>query len=106
MKATGRKITTSETVVAVTASEISLVPVMAASKGGRRLPRCAEDVLQHDDGVVDDDAGGEREPSMVRLLRVKPAMRMAVKVAMIDTGMASAATKAGRASSRRGRRPW
>ena len=33
---------------------------------------------------------------MVRLLRVKPAMRMAVKVAMIDTGMASAATKAGR----------
>ena len=36
MKATGRKITTSETVVAVTASEISLVPVMAASKGGRR----------------------------------------------------------------------
>ena len=35
-------------------------------------------------------------PSMVRLLRVKPAMRMAVKVAMIEHGMASAATKAGR----------
>ena len=33
---------------------------------------------------------------MVRLFRVKPATRMAVKVAMIEHGMATAATKAGR----------
>ncbi len=35
-------------------------------------------------------------PSMVRLLRVKPAIRMARNVAMIEQGMARAATKAGR----------
>ena len=35
MNATGRKITTSETVVAVTASAISRVPVIAAWKGER-----------------------------------------------------------------------
>ena len=35
-------------------------------------------------------------PSIVRLFRVKPAMRIAVNVAMIEHGIATAATKAGR----------
>ena len=63
MKATGRKMTTRESVVAVTARAISLVPVMAASNGRPPLlVDVPEDVLQHDDGVVDDDARGERQP--------------------------------------------
>ena len=106
MKATGRKITTSETVVAVTASEISFVPDGGLEGRPPLLLGVPEDVLQHDDGVVDDDARGERQTSMVRLFSVKPAIRIAVKVAMIDTGIARAATNAAAASSPQGRRPW
>ena len=62
MNATGRKMTTSDSDVAATASVTSLVPSMAAWKGGSALfVDLAEDVLQHDDRVVDDDADGERE---------------------------------------------
>jgi hypothetical protein len=97
MNATGRKITTSETVVAVTASEISFVPVMAASKGGRRSSSVCRKMFSSTMMASSMTMPVESDsPSMVKLLRVKPAMRMAVKVAMIDTGIASAATKAGR----------
>ena len=62
MKATGTKITTSDSVVAMTARPIS------ARRVGRRLLRRdalfldePEDVLEHDDRIVDDDAGGQRQ---------------------------------------------
>jgi len=57
MNAIGRKMTTSESVVATTASAISFVAPRAASQGAHALFfHPAEDVLVHDDGVVDDDA--------------------------------------------------
>ena len=62
MKATGRKITTSEKVVAIDGEQ------HLAGALDRRVERrqpffvdLAENVLQHDDRVVDDDADGERE---------------------------------------------
>ena len=62
MNETGMKITTRLSVVASTGSAISAV----ASRGGleRRHPLLldeAEDVLQHDDGVVDDDADHQHQ---------------------------------------------
>ena len=97
MKATGRKITTRDTVVAVTAREISRVPVMAASKGGRRSSSVCRKMFSSTMMASSMTMPVESDsPSMVRLFSVKPAIRMAVKVAMIDTGMASAATNAGR----------
>ena len=62
MKATGRKTAMSESVVARTARPISLVAL--DGRDHRRLfllLDVAEDVLEHDDGVVDDDADRERQ---------------------------------------------
>ena len=57
MKDTGTKMTTRDRVVAMTASPMSAVASRAASNGAHPLLLDeAEDVLQHDDGVVDDDA--------------------------------------------------
>ena len=57
MNDTGTKITTRLKVVAITASPISAVAARAASKGVMLLLFDeAEDVFQHDDGVVDHDA--------------------------------------------------
>ena len=73
MKATGRKMTTSDSVVAMTASAISAVPPDAASMGVLAvLLHVAEDVLVDDHGVVDDDADGQHQASIVMLLSVKP----------------------------------
>ncbi len=57
MKATGTKMTTRLKVVAITARPISAVAARAASKGVMRFFFDeAENIFQHDDGVVDDDA--------------------------------------------------
>ncbi len=61
MNATGRKTTISDREVAMTARPISFVPSTAASRGVHLLLfHVPEDVLQHDDGVVDDDADRQR----------------------------------------------
>ena len=63
MKATGRKTAMRDSVVAMTARPISLVP----RDGGHVERRLAllldvpEDVLEHDDRVVDHDPDGQRE---------------------------------------------
>ena len=62
MNATGTKMTTSDSVVAMTARPISSVASAAASFGvDALLLDEPEDVLEHDDRVVDDDAGRQRE---------------------------------------------
>ena len=62
MNATGRKMTTSDSVVAMTGSATSRVAWIAASNGVHVLLfDVPEDVLEHDDRVVDDDADGERQ---------------------------------------------
>jgi hypothetical protein len=97
MKATGRKITTSEIVVAVTAREISLVPEMAASKGvcpsSSVCRKMFSRTMMASSITIPVDS---ESPSIVRLFSVKPAMRMATNVATMEAGMATAAMKAGR----------
>ena len=62
MNDTGRKMTTRLNVVAMTARPMSAVAARAASNGRHLLLLDeAEDVLEHDDGVVDDDADHEHE---------------------------------------------
>ena len=62
MNATGTKMTTSDSVVAMTARPISAVASAAASFGVTPfLLDEPEDVLEHDDRVVDDDAGRQRQ---------------------------------------------
>ena len=63
----------SDRLVASTGSAISRVP------GSSRLHavhavlfHVPEDVLVHDDGVVDDDPDGQRSPSIVMLFSVNP----------------------------------
>ena len=62
MKATGRNTAISDSVVASTARPISCV---ASDRGGEGLLLLlvdeAEDVLEHDDRVVDDDADRQRQ---------------------------------------------
>ena len=62
MKMTGAKIETSDSVAAMTAKTTSLLPLMAAETGvGIEFLAVAEDVLQHDDGVVDDDHADQQQ---------------------------------------------
>jgi len=44
----------------------------AAFHGGLAHLQVAVNVLDHDDGVIDQDADGSDKPSMVITLRVKP----------------------------------
>ncbi len=62
MKTTGMKIATTASVAASAAKVISPVPSRAARDPVLPLLGVPEDVLQHHDRVVDDDADGEREP--------------------------------------------
>ena len=62
MNETGMKITTRHSVVASTGSAISAVASRAASNGAHPLLFDeAEDVLQHHDRIVDDDADHQDE---------------------------------------------
>ena len=73
MNATGTKITTSESVVALTARPTSAVAALAAAIGLHVLFFDeAEDVLQHHDRVVDNDADRQREREQRHRLSVKP----------------------------------
>jgi len=55
MKAMGRKIITSERVVAITASPISLVPRSKQERGLFPLFHESKNIFENDDGIVDDD---------------------------------------------------
>ena len=51
----------------------------------------AGDVLEHDDGVVDDDTDRQRQRQQREELSVKPIAYMSANVEMIDVGIAIAA---------------
>ncbi len=93
MNATGRNTAISESVVASTARPMSRVAERRGDEG--LLPLLldeADDVLEHDDGVVDDDADGQREREQrddVEREAHRPTS--SANVPMIETGMASAA---------------
>ena len=97
MNATGKKMAMSESVVATTASTISRAPVTAASHGERPSSSMCRKMFSSTMMAssmtmpVDTDS-----PSIVTLLSVKPAARMAKKVAMIEVGIEIAAISAGR----------
>ena len=55
------KTATSETLIENTVKAISRAPRRAASQRRGSLLQMPGDVLDHDDGVVDDEAGGDRE---------------------------------------------
>ena len=97
MKATGKKIAISETVVATTASTISFDPVTAASQGERFSSSMCRKMFSSTMIASSITMPVETDrPSIVMLFSVKPAHRMAKKVAMIDVGMDTAAMSAGR----------
>ena len=92
MNATGRKITTSDSVVAMTASPISPVALMAASFGDtpfssmyRKMFSSTTIASSMTMPVASENA------SIVMLFSVKPSAFITVNVPMIDVGMASAA---------------
>ena len=92
MNATGRKITTSDNVVAMTASPISSVALMAASCGvtcfsSTYLKMFSSTTIASSMTmpVASDNA------SIVMLFSVKPNAFITVNVPMIDVGIASAA---------------
>ena len=58
---TGMNTATSETVIEMMVKPISRLPLSAASNRRHALLDVADDVLQHDDGVVDDQADRERQ---------------------------------------------
>ena len=59
MNDTGTNTAISTSVVAMTAKPISREPLIAASTGGLAALDAPHDVLEHDDGVVDDEADRE-----------------------------------------------
>ncbi len=63
MKATGTKTESSTSVIAMIGAVISRIASLVASAGVqlRMLLHHALDVLDHDDGVVDDDADGQHD---------------------------------------------
>ncbi len=69
-KTTGRKMTQVVSVEATIAPATSRAPTRAASSAGRPpLLALADDALQHDDGVVDDQADPQRQPAEGHLVQ-------------------------------------
>ena len=92
MKAIGKKITTSERLVASTARAISRVPLRAAAMPSipsssmcRKMFSCTTTASSITMPIA------RIRPSIVMLLSVKPMYRMKTKVGMIEVGMASVA---------------
>ena len=88
MKSSGISTAMSETV-----SEMIVNPIVGALEGGlqRRLAGfdIARDVLDHDDRIIDDEAGEIVSAISVRLFRLKPARYMTAKVPTSDSGTAT-----------------
>ena len=81
---------TSEMVIEMMVKPISRVPLSAASKAPALFLHMPEDVLEHDDGVVDHEADRERQASSEMLSIEKPSRYMPPSVAMSEIGTASA----------------
>ena len=92
MKATGRKMTTSDSVVAMTARLISLVAPAAARIGDSPFSSMWRKMFSSTTTASSMTMPmASTSPSMVMLLSVKPISASSVKVAMIEVGMATAA---------------
>jgi hypothetical protein len=92
MNATGRKMTTSESVVAMTASPISAVAFMAASRGV--TPFSSTYLKMFSSTTIASSMTmpvASDRASIVMLLSVKPNAFITVNVPMMDVGIASAA---------------
>ena len=63
----------------------------------------ADDVLQHDDRVVDDEADGQRQRQQRLLLMEKPQRYMPAKVPMTEIGSAMAGMTVARGCAGTGR---
>ena len=61
MKAVGRNTALSTSAIAISAPPTSSIVLCAASRGDRPCAQVALDVLDHDDGVVDDDADRQHQ---------------------------------------------
>jgi hypothetical protein len=93
MNATGKKMMTSDSVVAMTASAISAVPWPAATIGVSPSSWMRRKMFSSTTTASSMTMPtASTRPSIVRLFSVKPMYRMNVNVAMIDVGIASPAT--------------
>ena len=91
MKAIGRKITTSESVVAITASATSRVPWIAASKGEQPFSSMYRKMFSSTTMASSMTMPtASVMPSSVMLFSVNPMMFMSVNDEMIEAGIASA----------------
>ena len=92
MKPTGRKTASSDKVVAITARPISLVPWMAAWKGGMFFSSMKRKMISSTMMASSITMPTMRvSASMVIWFSVKPNAAMSAKVEMIEVGMAMAA---------------
>src|SRR5215475_15996859 len=92
MNAIGRKITTSDKVVAITASATSRVPWMAASNGEQSFSSMYLKMFSSTTMASSMTMPTARVmPSSVMLFSVNPMMFISVNDEMIEAGMASAA---------------
>lgn len=92
MKATGRKITTSDKLVAITARAISFVPWRAALTASRPSSSMRRKMFSCTTTASSMTMPMARiNPSMVMLLSVKPMQCMNRNVGMMDVGMARVA---------------
>ena len=62
----------STSVIARIGPVISFIALMVASRTGRPLSSQRLDVLQHDDGVVHDDADGQHQPEQGQVIQAEP----------------------------------
>ena len=90
-RATGRKTAISAIEIAMTAHDLAVV---CSPPPGRRARFVHDplDVLDHDDGVVDDQAGRERQANRVSVLIEKPKSCTRGEVPISDTGRVRAVT--------------
>ena len=91
MNSSGMNTAISDTVSEITVKPISLAPLSAASIGGFALLHVADDVLDHDDGVVDHEAGADRQRHQRQVVEAEAAEYMTPKVATSDSGSATPA---------------
>ena len=88
MNSSGISTAISETVSEMMVKPISPAPFSAAWSGGFALLDVARDVLDHDDRVVDDEAGGDGQRHQRQVVELKPNRYMPPSVPTSDSGTA------------------